>query len=80
MDDNPGLIQHVQITLGNLQLQYSETRPEFWALRLAWEAVRLAWYVVAQHEEGGKLALVEGALKDLREQLQKGAERREKSQ
>jgi hypothetical protein len=67
MDENTEVIQHVQTTLGRLQLQYSETMPEFWALRFAWEAVRLAWYVVAQHDEGGKLELVEGALKDLQE-------------
>ena len=36
-------------------------------MRLAWEAVRLAWYVVVQHEDGGKLALVEIAVKDFKE-------------
>ena len=71
MDENPDLIQHLQTTLGRLQLQYSETMPEFWALRLAWETVRLAWYVVARHDDGGKLELVEGALKDLQERYPK---------
>ncbi len=79
MEDGPGLIHQMQISLGRLQLQYSETTPEFWALRLAWEAVRLAWYVVAQKEDGGKLDRVESAVKDLKEQLQKEARHHEKS-
>ena len=71
MEEKAKLIQQLQTTLGRLQMQYSETAVEFWALRLAWETVRLAWYVVAQHHDGGKLALVEGALKDLQERYPK---------
>ncbi len=71
MDENTDHIQDIQTTLGRLQMQYSETTLEFWALRLAWEAVRLAWYIVAQHDDGGKLELVKGALKDLTERIQK---------
>ena len=74
MDESSELIQQMQNMLGRLQVGYSEATPEFWALRLAWEAVRVAWYVVTQQNDGGKLQLVEGALKDLKEQLQKGAE------
>jgi hypothetical protein len=71
MEAKAELIQQLQTTLGRLQMQYSETAVEFWALRLAWETVRLAWYVVAQHHDGGKLALVEGALKDRHERYSK---------
>ncbi len=74
MDESAELIQQMQNMLGRLQIRYSESTPEFWALRLAWEAVRVAWYTVTQQNDGGKLELVEGAVKDLKEQLQKGAE------
>ena len=71
MEEKAELIQQLQTTLGRWQMQCSETAVEFWALRLAWETVRLAWYVVTQHHDGGKLALVEGALKDLQERYSK---------
>ena len=80
MEEKAELIQQLQTTLGRLQMQYSETAVEFWALRLAWETVRLAWYVVAQHHDGGKLALVEGALKDLQERFPQEALSDEKVQ
>jgi hypothetical protein len=78
MDDTTELIQHMQTSLGRLQMQYSEKALEFWALRLAWETLRLTWYIAAQHDDGGKLELVEGALKDLKERLQKGTFTNEK--
>jgi hypothetical protein len=66
MDRNAKLIEAMQTTLGRLQRQYEDLALEFWALHLAWEAVRLAWYVVVQQDDGGKLALVEIAVKDFR--------------
>ncbi len=61
-----GLIQGAQDTLGHLQMQYSDDRVEFWALALAWEAARLAWYVVSDDATSvnEKLSLVETAFKD----------------
>jgi len=59
-------IQRIQDELGALQMSYRDHQPEFWALRLAWEAVRFAWYVVnSQSDE--KLASVETALCDFQD-------------
>ncbi len=62
------VIQRAQGTLGRLQMQYSDDRAEFWALALAWEAARLAWYVVAHDSTSvsEKLVLVGRALDDFR--------------
>ncbi len=62
------VIQRAQGTLGRLQMQYSDDRAEFWALALAWEAARLAWYVVSGDSTSAseKLVLVERALDDFR--------------
>ena len=65
-------LQLMQDMIGSLQRQYDQdTVLQFWALRLAWEAIRLAWYVVAQHNDGGKLELVDDALVDFKQQYQK---------
>ena len=41
-------LQTAQNTLGDLQRQYRNWQLEFHALALAWEATRLAWYVVSR--------------------------------
>lgn len=60
------LTEQAQTTLGRLQMQYSDDRVEFWALALAWEAARLAWYVVSDDPTSvsEKLGLVETAFED----------------
>jgi hypothetical protein len=70
VDKNAELIEGVQTTLGHLQRQYEDRALEFWALRLAWEAVRLAWYVVVKNDDGGKLDLVEIAWRDFKERYE----------
>ena len=59
-------LQLIQSALLRLQDGYTSNAGEFWALRLAWEAVRHAWYVVAGDEvtSADKLASVKGAIKD----------------
>ena len=54
----------IQAELGRLQQDYRDTDVEFWAIALAWEAVRCAWYVVAQGSRE-KVASVRQALADL---------------
>ncbi len=71
MNKNTEFIQNMQTAIGRLQMQYRDSTLEFWALHLAWEAIRLAWYVVAQHDDGGKLGRVEEALKELKEHIEK---------
>lgn len=59
-------IQHAQTTLGQLRMTYRDSEPEFWALAVAWEAVRFAWYV-ADGDLGtadDKLTLVKEAIAD----------------
>ncbi len=64
-DESAAIVQRAQTALGRLQMQYSDDRPEFWALLLAWEATRLAWYVVSDDPTAdGKLRLVVTALDD----------------
>ena len=41
-------LQAIQNELAGIQMGYRDTQIEFWALRLAWEAVRCAWYICAQ--------------------------------
>lgn len=62
------LIQDLQVDVARFQFLYTDDRPEFWGLRLAWEAVRFAWYVVAGDlgTAAAKLALVEDAVKDVK--------------
>ncbi len=68
------IIQAAQMQIGQLQMTYRDADPNFWALALAWETVRLAWYVVegnfelACHE---KLPLVRQALADFEIQIQR---------
>ena len=50
-------IQETQTTLARLQNSYRDTQPEFWALAVAWEAARFAWYVL-----GGDLGTAAGKL------------------
>ena len=41
------VIQLAQTALGKLQMQYRDSQIEFYALGVAWEAARFAWYVVS---------------------------------
>jgi hypothetical protein len=41
------VIQSAQTALGKLQMQYRDSQIEFYALGVAWEAARFAWYVVS---------------------------------
>ena len=52
--------------IARFQHAYRDSQPEFWALRLAWEAVRFAWYILAGDADtaAAKLALVKDAIKD----------------
>jgi hypothetical protein len=58
------IVQAAQSTLLNLQMQYRDTTLPFWALAVAWEAARFAWYVL-QGDLGtarDKLQFVEEAI------------------
>ena len=57
-------LEKIQTQLGKLQYTYRDNRPEFWATLLAWETVRLAWYVVSGDLDTAraKLGLVQNAL------------------
>lgn len=65
----PGdIIQAAQSTLLQLQNEYRDSQLPFWALRVAWEAARFAWYVT-QGDLGtarDKLQLVEEAIADFK--------------
>jgi hypothetical protein len=41
-------LQAIQSELVGIQMGYRDTQIEFWALALAWEAVRCAWYICTQ--------------------------------
>jgi hypothetical protein len=59
-------IQDAQGTLGRLQMQYTDNQSAFWALAVAWEATRFAWYV-ADHDEASasdKLASLKVTIAD----------------
>ncbi len=59
-------IQAAQSALSQLQFTYRERDPQFWALAVAWEAARFAWYVV-EGDAGtaaDKLALLQTAIAD----------------
>ena len=62
------VIQAAQSALLKVQMQYRDSDPKFWALAVAWEAARFAWYVV--HGDPGtardKLSLVEEAVADFK--------------
>ena len=60
------IIQAAQSTLGQLQYTYRDHDPKFWALAVAWEAARFAWYVV-EGDAGtaaDKLQLLQTAIAD----------------
>lgn len=59
-------MQALQTEVARFQHAYRDSQPEFWALRLAWEAVRFAWYILAGDADtaAAKLALVKDAIKD----------------
>ena len=64
------LIQEVQMEIGRMQMTYRDSDPKFQALAVAWQALRFAWYVVAEDRSTAqdKLALVEEALADYKRQ------------
>ena len=66
------IIQEAQAALGKLQMTYRDSQPEFWALALAWEAVRFAWYVCAGDTGAAleKLELVRRALAAVERRMQ----------
>jgi hypothetical protein len=47
-------------------MKYRDSDPCFWALAVAWEATRFAWYVLSEDPgtARGKLQLTEKALSD----------------
>jgi hypothetical protein len=62
------VIQAAQSTLLHVQNEYRDHQLPFWALRVAWEAARFAWYVT-QGDLGtarDKLQLVEDAIADFK--------------
>lgn len=63
------LLQESQSRLQALQAQYPAETAQFKVLGLAWESIRLAWYLLGQGHDSGKLALVREALAALEEQL-----------
>jgi len=68
--DLAGQLQQAQSVLGKAQRSYSDSDVRFWALGLAWEAVRLAWYEVVEGHNAGKLRNVENALNDYKRMVE----------
>ena len=60
------MIQAAQNALSKLKFTYRERDPQFWALAVAWEAARFAWYVVESDPgtAADKLALLQTAIAD----------------
>ena len=63
-------IQQMQSLLGRAQTLYNDSDIRFWALGLAWEAARLAWYEVVEGHNAGKLRNVENALNDYKRMVE----------
>ena len=63
------LLQDAQTTIVRWQMRYSDTTPEFWGLRVAWEALRFAWYVADRDPQSAadKLHLLKDAIADYEE-------------
>lgn len=61
------MLQDIQDKLDALKDQYRDHTVEFKALLLAWEATRLAWYVIGQGHDGGKLFYTEEAFEELKQ-------------
>lgn len=72
IEERQAEIERIQDELGVLHALYTDDTPQFRALFLAWESIRLAWYVVGQGYDGGKLGNVEMALSWLKEALENG--------
>ena len=68
--DLAGQLQTAQSVIGRAQRSYGDSDIRFWALGLAWEAVRLAWYEVVEGHNGGKLRNVENALNDYKRMVE----------
>jgi hypothetical protein len=62
------IVQSAQSTLMKVQMRYRDTTLPFWALAVAWEATRFAWYVVQGdlHTAQDKLHRVEEAIGDFK--------------
>lgn len=60
------VIQEAQSTIARLQMKYRDTTPDFWALAVAWEAARFAWYVTEDDRgtAADKLHLLKDAIAD----------------
>lgn len=63
-------LQAIQEEIANLQKSYRDHQVQWWALRLAWEAVRNAWYF-CDNGSAEKMDEVRDALKDLEGVIQK---------
>ena len=66
------ILQAMQNTLGAMRDCYEVDSAQFEALLLAYESVRVAWYMVSQGDDGGKLELVEGALREVGRRFRRG--------
>lgn len=67
-------VQATQSMLMHIQMLYRDSEPPFWAVAVAWEATRFAWYVV-QGDIGtarDKLLLVEEAIADFKRRAHQG--------
>ena len=62
------IVQAAQSTIGKLQFAYRDTVPRFWALAIAWHALRFAWYVAADDQDSAsdKLTQLVDAIADYR--------------
>jgi hypothetical protein len=60
------VVQNAQAEIGHLQMTYRDSQPAFWALAVAWEAIRFAWYVLDDDlgSAQAKLARVKEAIND----------------
>lgn len=62
------IVQRAQSALMKMQMRYHDTALPFWALAVAWEATRFAWYVVQGDLSTAqdKLHCVEEAISDFK--------------
>ena len=67
------IIQDAQMTLGQLQMTYRDDDVRFWAIAVAWEAARFAWYVVAGDcgTADDKLRLLKDTIADFERRAQR---------
>ena len=60
------LVQQAQSEIGRLQMTYRDSELAFWALAVAWQALRFAWYILDGDRGSAqeKLAEVKQAIAD----------------